>query len=175
GGLYCDTDVQVVKEMEDIVARGAFMGCENPASPDGSPKDLHVAPGLGLGVAAGHPFYKELLDFYSTLKFVKEDGSLNLDTVVDYTTGLLTKHGLRNSGEIQEVAGIWIYPWDYFCPMTPTLVLNLTENSRTIHLYSASWCSPGVRFRKKVKRMLGNNVIKVIQPVVVAVRKIFKR
>ena len=174
GGLYFDTDVQVVKGMEDIVARGAFMGCENPASPDGDPKDLHVNPGLGLGVTAGHPFYKELLEFYSTLKFVKEDGSLNLDTVVDYTTGLLTKHGLRNSGEIQEVAGVWIYPWDYFCPMTPTLVLNLTENSRTIHLYSASWCSPGVRFRKKVKRMLGNNVIKVIQPVAVAVRKILK-
>jgi len=174
GGLYFDTDVQVIKSLDDIIARGPFMGCQNKVEEGATPNMLGVAPGLGLGVNPGLGLYKELLDYYAELTFVNKDGSLNLRTVVDYTTDILCKHGLKNTSEIQEVAGIWIYPWDYFCPMTPTLVLNLTDNSRTIHLFSASWCSPAVKFRKRIKRMIGQNIINAIQPTVVKIRQVLK-
>lgn len=65
-------------------------------------------PGLGL--------YGELLQLYAGLHFIKEDGGLNLKTVVDYTTEVLISHGLKNVPMLQNVAGVWIYPRCYFNP-----------------------------------------------------------
>lgn len=146
GGIYFDTDVEIIKPMDDIIARGPFMGCENEAS------DSHsacVAPGLGIGVNPGLDIYKEILDIYSKLNFIKEDGSLNMKTVVSYTTELLYKHGLKNTNEIQECAGIWIYPKEYFCPIDyVTRKCICTQKTYTIHHYTASW------FGKKEKLYL---------------------
>lgn len=141
GGLYFDTDVEVIKNLDDIVAKGPFMGCEK--EPQKGATTLGVAPGLGLGVAPGHSLYKEILDYYSTLHFINEDGTLNLRTVVEYITSILEKHGLRPSAEIQECAGVYIYPKDYFCPKSfEDLKIRITPNTYTIHHFSASWLPP---------------------------------
>lgn len=141
GGLYFDTDVEVIKNMDDIVEKGPFMGCEN--TPFDGTKTIGVAPGLGLGVTFGHEIYKEMLDYYASLAFYKEDGNLNIVTIVTYTTGVLYKYGLRNINEIQCIKGIYIYPKDYFCPKDGyTGILSITDNTRTIHHYTASWLSP---------------------------------
>ena len=166
GGLYFDTDVEVIKPMDDIIAAGPFMGCENSYKEGATPNKLGVAPGLGL--------YKEILDLYSTLRFITETGELNTKTVVEYTTELLVQHGLKNSPNIQRVEEINIYPWDYFCPMTPTLTLNLTENSVTIHHFSASWEDGKVRFRRKIKRLLGSKIVNHIQPMIEKIHKLFR-
>lgn len=50
GGLYFDTDVEVIRPLDDIIARGPFMGCEHDAKSDADASDLGIAPGLGLGV-----------------------------------------------------------------------------------------------------------------------------
>lgn len=171
GGIYFDTDVEVIKPLDDIIAQGPFMGCQNKYNPNLTALSLAVAPGLGLGTYAGHPIYKELLELYSGLDFYKPDGMLNLKTIVHYTTEVLLLHGLVNTPDIQQVGDIWIYPWDYFCPMSPTLILDITPNSRTIHLFSASWETPRVKFRKRVKRMLGYKVVKIIQPLISIIRK----
>ena len=77
---------------------------------------------------------------YQTLHFFRKDGSQNLKTVVQYTSELLNKHGLKNNQEIQHVAGIYIYPSDFFSPKDLiTGNLSLTKNSRTIHHYMGSW------------------------------------
>ena len=150
GGLYFDTDVEVIKPMDDIIARGPFMGCENSAQPGANPKNLGVAPGLGLGVNPGlglgvNPglgLYKEFLDLYDTLKFKNEDGTLNTKTIVSYTTEILLKHGLNDNNDApQEIAGVWVYPPDVFCPMDHTQAnkLTITERTVSIHLYDCSW------------------------------------
>jgi hypothetical protein len=137
GGLYFDTDVEVIKPMDDIIERGPFMGVEVPANNAGTPK---VAPGLGLGVSPGLGLYKNLLDLYATLHFVNNDGSLNQKTIVSYTTEILQREGLQPTNEIQEIAGIWIYPADYFNPFNDlTGKLDITANTRSIHWYSKTW------------------------------------
>ena len=142
GGLYFDTDVEVIKPMNDIIARGPFMGCENEVK-DGGATALSVAPGLGLGVNPGLGLYKDLLDLYGTLHFVNTDNSFNFKTVVEYTTELLVKNGLKNQNVIQQCAGVWIYPKDYFCPIDyRTNKMQLSENTRTIHHFAASWQTP---------------------------------
>lgn len=146
GGLYFDTDVELVKSIDDITDKGAFMGRETVA-------ELGVAPGLGLGAEVKMPFYNELLDLYNSIHFLKPDGTQNLKTVVDYTTELLKRHGLEKSTEIQCVCGIYIYPKDYFCPMDYfTGKLDITENTRSIHYYSATWCNEKQSYALSLKR-----------------------
>ncbi len=140
GGLYFDTDVEVIKPMEDIIARGPFMGCENAYVEGSSPDLLGVNPGLGLGVTPGFGLYEEILDLYKKLEFRNSDGTQNLKTVVEYISEFLCNKGLKNTPEIQEVAGVFIYPNDYFCPIDyKTKELRITENTRSIHHYAQSW------------------------------------
>ena len=163
GGLYFDTDVEVIKPLDDIVAKGPFMGCENEADIEEGATALAVAPGLGLGVNPGlglgvNPglgLYKEMLELYAFLHFLKENGEYNQKTVVQYTTEVLCRHGLRNVNDLQQVAGVWIYPKDYFCPIsTYDGKLRLTANTVSIHHYAQSWISP-------LHRVLRNWVLKI--------------
>lgn len=135
GGIYFDTDVEVIKPMDDIIARGPFMGAESWATED---KYQTVNPGLGLGCEKGMPIFKKILDNYSRYHFINEDGSLNLRTVVHYTTVEFVRQGMKRSNEIQQCTGVYLYPKDYFNPKGGD-VMQITDNTRTIHQYSSSW------------------------------------
>lgn len=140
GGLYFDTDVEVIKPMDDMIAAGPFMGCENPYHDGATPNELCVAPGLGLGVTSGLDLYKEIIDLYSSLHFKRNDGSLDKTTVVSYITTLLCNHGLISSPKIQHVDGVLIYPVDYLCPLDyKSGKMRITQNTVSIHHYTASW------------------------------------
>ena len=134
GGLYFDTDVEVIKPFDDIIKRGAFIGCERANK---------CTPGLGLGVNPGLGLFKEILDWYQTIHFKEENGELNTSiTVVDYTTDVLLRHNWKPDGTIQYVDGIYIYPPEYFCPMDYiTGKVNIASNTYSIHHYTASWLS----------------------------------
>ena len=177
GGLYFDTDVEVIRNMDDIIARGPFMGCEGEASDTSVASvapglGLGVNPGLGLGVNPGLSFYNEMLELYSTLHFINTDGSYNQKTIVAYTTEMLCNYGLRNINEIQECAGMWIYPKDYFCPKDYyTGKLHLTENTMSIHHYDASWKSKSSEFKKRIAVLIGPKLTSWI----VSIKSMLKR
>lgn len=158
GGLYFDTDVEVIKPLDDIIARGPFMGCEKDAS---DTSVASVAPGLGLGVNPGLGLYKELLDLYATLHFKNEDGSLNLKTIVEYTTEMLCNYGLKQVNDIQECAGVWIYPVEYFCPIhveNNVKRLIITPQTRTIHHFAATWKPRTGEMLSKIKWWLASKI-----------------
>ena len=158
GGLYFDTDVEVIKNMDDIIARGPFMGREKNIKRGATPKSLGVAPGLGLGASPGLGLYKEIIEKYSTLHFINQDGSLNQTTIVTYTTELLCNHGLKAINTIQIIAGISIYPKEYFCPKDyRTGKLTITDNSVSIHHYTESWANTKSRITRRISRMIGPN------------------
>lgn len=139
GGLYFDTDVEVIRPMDDIIARGPFMGYEINTClerPFGA-----VNPGVGIAAEKGMDLYKSVLDYYSQLSFIQPNGSYNMtDAVVNITTRELVKAGLQDVPGIQAVADITIYPADYFNPFDDaTGHLNKTQNTRTIHWFTKTW------------------------------------
>lgn len=138
GGVYFDTDVEVVKPMDDIVLKGSFMGFER--DPD-KWFDGYVAPGLGFGMEANNWFLKSILECYKELHFIKTDGSFNTEkTIVHYTTEVLENAGLVQKKGIQTLKGISIYPSEYFAPINfVSRRLHVTKNTRSIHRYMASW------------------------------------
>lgn len=139
GGIYFDTDVEVLKPLDDIIEKGPYMGRE-PARLGGL-----VASGLGIAAEPGDPFYKEVLDDYAADHYLQDDGTANLTTVVTRISGLLEKHGFDKNTDpdmIQNVAGINIYPSEYFCPLGWDGIRQYTDNTYTVHLYNASWFTP---------------------------------
>lgn len=152
GGLYFDTDVEVIRDMSHVVERGCFMGFEKGLANS----EMGVNPGLGLAMAPHHPVLEELINIYNG----KSAFTLDEGTIVFYTTSVLRGHGLKNEDSIQVVGDITIYPSDYLCPMNSTTgIMTVTDNTLSIHHYSCSWMNHNtISFRL---HQLKNLLIKV--------------
>lgn len=149
GGIYFDTDVEVIAPMEDIIARGAFMGIEK------APGSILVNSGLGLALEAGSKLGEEILDYYRDIDFVDSDGNQIPGTVVKHVSDVLKRHGFVEEDRLQHIAGITIYPHDYFNPLDDaTGSLNITPNTRSIHWYSKTWCDGYGPVRIRLTRLL---------------------
>lgn len=163
GGLYFDTDVEIIRPIDDIIEKGAFMGCEGDITTTEFP--IAVAPGLGLGCEPFMPFYNEMIDLYSTLHFKNTDSSYNMTTVVSYTTDKLLGKGLKEISEIQKCSGITIYPKDYFNPKSQVDgKIRLTENTRSIHHFAGTWMNRSEKIRIFIRGLLGERFLKLIRP-----------
>ena len=147
GGIYFDVDVEVIKSFDDITEKGAFMGMEK------SEINLTngVAPGLGLGCNPGLGLIKEILELYSNLSFYNYDGTLNMTTIVKYTTKILLDHGLDLSKGIQLINEFWIYPPEYFCPIAyNSSKMEITQKTHSIHHFNTSWLTPTQKLKRKI-------------------------
>jgi len=135
GGIDFDTDVEVVSSMDDVLSEGPYMGMERTLS-----GDVAVNPGLGFAAEPGMGLLAGLLERYSHMNFIKEDGTLNLTTIVRYTTDILQENGYTAHDKRQSCGGFNIYPVDYFCPLDyRTGRLVRTSNTHTIHHYASTW------------------------------------
>lgn len=156
GGLYFDTDVELIKPIDDILAKGSFMGVED--------QELYtVNPGLGLAAPKGLQFYKDILEVYNKTHFIDEQGTHNLTTIVTYTTNLLKTNGLKKSKNIQCVCEINIYPVEYFCPIDyKTGQVKITNNTHSIHHFYQSWLDEDDRkihrIRQISRKLLGKKI-----------------
>lgn len=168
GGIYFDTDVEVVADFGDILAKGPFLGYETDPSqqmPYGT-----VAPGLGMGAVAGMDFYRMMLEHYNKTPFLDNDGNQLPGTIVAHTTEVMRREGLKSLEAPQSVCGITIWPRCRFNPLDDaTGRLNITSETRSIHWYTKTWTgqSPfriaiarlshrlfGLGFSQKLKRLL---------------------
>lgn len=172
GGVYFDTDVEVIKPLDDILAHGAFAGVESADHPSRA-----LAAGLGLASPAASPVYREILDSYETATFLNGDGSMNLTTVVERVSGIFRRHGLSDRNEIQRVAGITVYPAEYFCPKDyRTGALNVTENTYTIHHFDGSWLTKEDLEKVKLGRKIHSKIrIKFLAEIIFLTQCFFKR
>lgn len=130
GGLYFDTDVEIIKSLDDIIEKGPFMGIEKEAD------KVFIAPGLGMGAICRMDFYKEMLSIFEN---VDVTGPLE-PIMIKETTELFRKKGFKEEDRVQSVDGIILYPNDYFNPKDDyTGKIHLTENTYAIHHYAKSW------------------------------------
>lgn len=131
GGIYLDSDIEVLKSFDDLLENKAFTGFEKNNST--------VAAWL-FGSVKGNPIFKEFLAYYAERPFILPDGSYDLTPNPFPITETCVKHGLVLDGNKQQLDFITIYPKDYFCPYNrATEELNITENTYTIHYFNGAW------------------------------------
>lgn len=152
GGVYFDTDVEVIKDLRPIIEKGAFIGVEKGTRP-------LLNAGLGIASPAASSIYREILDSYQSEQFVKEDGSLNLKTVCERVSFIFAKYGFVEKDILQNVAETTIYPSEFFCPKSQkTFELNITNKTYTIHHYDGSWCSSSTKRLMQEKAWISDNI-----------------
>ena len=153
GGIYMDTDVEVLKSLDSLLKYEAVSGFESPTQ---------IPTGL-MACREGHPLFKELLYEYNVIHFVKEDGTLDLTTNVVRITNACLKNGLVLNNKLQTIKGFTILPKDYLCPKSyKDGKIYLTKNTMTIHHFAGSWLDDKTRSRHNIKRkilsLLGDDI-----------------
>lgn len=147
GGVYFDTDVELIKSIDDILEQGAFSGTEKAYSlTDASVDGLMVSTGLGLAAEKGMPLLGTVLEHYHQRSFYTKDGDIDTTTVVRIISNILREFPMepRQDGVIH-IHGLNVYPRDYFAPLDyETGELHITDNTRSIHHYLATWKDPKV-------------------------------
>lgn len=130
GGIYMDTDVEVVRPLDDLLIYIAVSGFES---------ETRIPTGL-MGSCAKQELFKEFLDGYKNAHFKRHDGSLDLTTNVTRITDHCLKYGLQLNNSIQTIKGFTLLPYDYLCPKNfETGELKITENTFCIHHFDGSW------------------------------------
>jgi len=143
GGVYLDTDVELIKPIDDL--GDCFVGFE-----DG----IRVASGLIRAAAPGDLICKLMLESYSKSHFRKEDGALDLLTVCDRETSILCSLGMKSDDSFQIIENTRIYPSDYFNPTDmSTGKVSITANTISIHHYASSWVSKSERLRGRIAKL----------------------
>ena len=142
GGVYFDTDVEVIKSLDPLLENEAFFGFETPE---------YVASGLGFGSVAHGTAVEAMLREYDPLL----DGTQGVRGCPVLNTAAMEKLGLVKDGSLQTVAGAVILPPDRLNPYeSSTGRLNKTKNTYSIHWYNASWMSPWGKLRAAITRPL---------------------
>ena len=147
GGIYLDTDVEVLKNLDDLLDNDAYMGFEDKT---------YVANGLGFGAVKNHPFILKNMNAYDKESIIGKDGKLDPVSCPVYTTNLLREGGLTDdNGTVQQVCGVAVYPRDRFCPYNYiTGVMNITDNTYSIHLYSMTWLGKAQVIKSKFTKII---------------------
>lgn len=130
GGVYLDTDVEIVRPLDPFLKHEAFAGFEHLE---------RVQTGV-LACRKGFPLFQEFLAYYDTAVFRRPDGSMDTTTNVEILTGICRKKGLVFNDTFQVVDGLAVYPREVFCPVDyDTMKLKKTRKTVTIHWFSGSW------------------------------------
>ena len=149
GGIYMDTDVEVLKPLDSILHYQAVSGFES---------QTRIQTGL-MACREGHPLFKELLEEYDNLHFIRSNGSLDLTTNVTRITNTCLKYGFVPNNKLQTVNGFTLLPCDYLCPKDlETKELHVTENTLCIHHFDGSWLPKSVKRKRKLQRLLGKRI-----------------
>lgn len=146
GGIYLDTDVEIIKPIDDLLKNTCFLGMEQVGT---------VATGLGFGAQKHNKFILENKKYYEDNSFVDNKGNFKKVICVKITTDLLNKKGLKKENNIQKIKNdITIYPPEYLNPLKMgTNKLTITKNTYSIHHYEASWKS-NYKVIRKIKYYL---------------------
>lgn len=153
GGIYLDTDVELVKDITPLVTDGVgFIGFQNP---------IEATTGLGFAAAPHNVVVKAMLDIYENRNFVRPDGTYNvIPCPAANTVGLIhcgLKVGKPWCNQVQVLQDMRVYPEEYFNPLdNDTQRLSITENTYTIHQYAATWLGKKYSLRKKIKQWIPN-------------------
>ena len=130
GGVYMDTDVEVIKPLDPYLKHKAFAGFEHPQ---------RVQTGL-LACEKDFSLFRDFMAHYDTASFFRSDGTPDITTNVEVLSRLCLERGMVCNDRFQVVDGLAIYPREVFCPVDyDTQKLKKTRKTVVIHWFSGSW------------------------------------
>jgi len=167
GGIYLDTDVQVIKSFDSLLNDSSFFGFE-----DDGDDIFHIALGLGFGAEKGNQLVKNVMDSYKDISFRNPDGTLNMIPSPQLNTKIFVDKGFLINNTKQKIEGNVVYPGEYFDPKNyNTGIITVTRNTYSIHHYDASWYDESEKIKllnqwKSEKRKHRKNVLRYLPNII---------
>lgn len=149
GGIYLDTDVELIKPLDKLIEDGGYMGFDDNGS---------VSTGLGFACEKGNELIGRILADYDDIPFILPDGSYDITPCPDRNTLVMKRLGLDTESKDNEQVfmGLRFLPEEYLCPMKYyTGKKIITKNTYSIHHFCASWISARAKRTLFVKRIVG--------------------
>lgn len=145
GGFYLDTDVELLKTLDGLRKYEHVFAFEN---------DENINTGIGFGAIKGSKIIKKLLDSYSNITFIKDNGKMDLTPCTHRNTQTFNELYENIADYKNEIIDNSIFlDKEYFCPFNATTgTLKKTNNTYGIHWYNASWRSKKINIREKILR-----------------------
>lgn len=168
GGIYMDTDVEVLKSLDRFLHHASFSGFEDETN----------IPTAVMGSQAGNEWIRLLLADYEGLHFLGADGEEDLTTNVSRITRTTHQsYGLSMDNRFHDIPGVLtLYPKDYFCPKSyRTGIITRTANTHAIHHFSGTWRTEDHRSRKAAQRRLNSLFGTRLGGYLLAVRHVYLR
>lgn len=131
GGIYLDTDVELLKNLDELLYQPAFVGVEEWGT---------INTGLIAGSIPEHPMIREILEKKKRCRFIEKDGRLNMEACGVVETLPFMKHGMKINNSLQTINGVAVYPSGVFAPydyMTGQEAIRSWTISN--HYYGGSW------------------------------------
>ena len=154
GGIYMDTDIEVLKNFDDLLDRPYFIGTEGGDD---------IEAGV-FGAEKQNPWVKASLDYYDGKTFIKNDGAYNITTLPKIMKSQISKHRdfkvlhpnqITSKEQLKSINTLFMFPKDYFCAKNHgTGVIESTSNTYCIHHFAMSWVSNKKTFLSNFKRKL---------------------
>lgn len=150
GGIYLDTDVELLKSLNDLLSNKCYVGIQQQ-------NDV-IATGLGFGAEKHNKVVYEMLKQYDSITYdQKKQNEIACPWLNTYA---IKQFGDYNPEVVNFFSDVTIYPPKYFDPLAPGNLKNLKcKDTYSIHHYSASWMKKSVVIRRKLIRIIGEEFI----------------
>lgn len=154
GGIYMDTDVEVLKSLDKFLLHTAFSGFED---------DIYIPTGI-IGSKKNGTWIKNNLDLYNNQHFINNDGIIDLTTNVIRITNNLLQYGLKCNNTYQDFPNmVTIYEKDVFCPKSHIDgKIHITDRTTTIHHFLGSWMPMQRRIGIRIKKIIGEKYFNIL-------------
>ncbi|MBQ4104638.1 MAG: exopolysaccharide biosynthesis protein [Clostridia bacterium] len=150
GGFYLDTDVELLKSLDELCENKCYFGIEQ--------NNCIVATGLGFGAEKGNKTIQDMMKEYDITKFLNGERKKFACPILN--TRVLERKGFVKENKLQNLGDVVIYPAEYFDPIAPANTVNLmSENTISIHHYSATWTSKSNRLKRVIINSIGQERI----------------
>lgn len=144
GGIYLDTDVELIKSLDDLLEFDAYFGREKT-------NNLYFNTGLGFGAKKGNRVVELLLMQYESINFICENGNFDLTPCTDRNSEIFNSLVLNNLDEKYVINNIAFLSTDYLCPIEfGTNTKNITTNTISIHHFDGTWQNKTTKIKSKL-------------------------
>lgn len=156
GGIYMDTDVEVLKPYDNLLSLSAFTGYEGSKT--------HPPVTGTMASESGGEWVKEQLDSYRDSHFILPDGSLDLTTNTARISAIMRANGFVQNGKEQVYKDMHIFPVEFFCPRQTTGEMFITDNTYCDHHFMGSWENGKKNWKAFLFRLIGEkNKVRIIK------------
>lgn len=151
GGIYLDTDVELISSLDPLLRSDVFLGFGF---------NYVVNTGVGFGAIAKHPLIQALRDDYDQKVFLNKDGTMNLKPCMDYQHVILEQFGFVRNNRFQNINNCILYPSEVLSPRGYFgIKTHYTEKSIAVHHDENSWVDEKVR---KERQFFIENISQII-------------